>query len=80
MDEGNYRARLVGREIAWEKRDDLHAATPPLESLKALLSVCASSQGGASPHQIMAADVKREYSLGSQKMTKKEVTTARWPI
>ena len=33
----NYRARLVGREIAREKRDDILAATPPLESLKALL-------------------------------------------
>ena len=28
----NYRARLVGSEIAKEKRDDLFAATPPLES------------------------------------------------
>ena len=35
----NYRARLVGREIAWDKRDDLYAAIPPLESLKALMSV-----------------------------------------
>ena len=25
-----YRARLVGREIAREKRDDLFAGTPPL--------------------------------------------------
>ena len=57
----NYRARLVGREIAWEKRDDLYAATPPLESLKALVSVCSSSQQGASPHRIMAVDVKRAY-------------------
>ena len=30
----NYRARLVGREVAHDKRDDLYAATPPLESLK----------------------------------------------
>ena len=40
----NYRARLVGKEIAWEKRDDLFAATPPLESLKMILSICASNQ------------------------------------
>ena len=26
----NYRARLVGREVAHDKRDDLYAATPPL--------------------------------------------------
>ena len=32
----NYRDRLVGREIAWETRDDLFAATAPLESLKVI--------------------------------------------
>ena len=57
----NYRARLVGREIAKEKRDDLYAATPPLESLRALLSLCAGSQQGPDPHRIMAIDVKRAY-------------------
>ena len=40
----NVRCRLVGREIAKEKRDDLFAATPPLESLKTVLSLCASHQ------------------------------------
>ena len=40
----NLRARLVGREIAKDKRDDLFAAIPPLESLKAILSSCASHQ------------------------------------
>ena len=40
----NVRARLVGRELNLEKRDDLFAATPPLESLKAILSICASRQ------------------------------------
>ena len=32
----NYRARLVGREINTHVRQDLFAATPPLESLRAL--------------------------------------------
>ena len=57
----NYRARLVGREVAYDKRDDLYAATPPLESLKAVLSLCASRQGGRSPSRIMALDVVRAY-------------------
>ena len=57
----NYRARLVGREIAWDKRDDLYAATPPLESLKAVLSVCASAQRGPQACRVMAIDVKRAY-------------------
>ena len=55
----NYRARFVGREIAREKRDDLYAATPPLESLRALLSLCGGSQKGADQQRIMAIDVKR---------------------
>ena len=55
----NYRAHVVGREIAREKRDDLYAATPPLESLRALVFLCAGSQKGAEPHRIMAIDVKR---------------------
>ena len=40
----NYRARLVGDEIARNKRDDLYAAAPPLESLGALLLYCAGSR------------------------------------
>ena len=47
----NLRARLVGREIAKDKRDDLFAAIPPLESLKAILSICASHQDGGSPRR-----------------------------
>ena len=57
----NIRARLVGREIAKDKRDDLFAATPPLESLKAILSICASHQVGSGPYRVMAIDVKRAY-------------------
>ena len=55
----NYRARLVGREVAYDKRDDLYAATPPLESLRAILSLCASKQDGAAPYRVMALDVAR---------------------
>ena len=51
----------MGREIARDKRDDLYAATPPLESLRAIHSLCASSQKGTNPYRIMAIDVKRTY-------------------
>ena len=41
----NYRCRLVGRELNLYKRDDLFAGTPPLESLKFVVSRCASNKG-----------------------------------
>ena len=44
-DAPNYRARLVGREIKTDERPDLFAATPPLESLRYIVSKCASNQG-----------------------------------
>ncbi len=57
----NYRARLVGRELKLDNRLDLFAATPPLEALKALCSICASRQDGSDPHRLMSIDVKRAY-------------------
>ena len=60
----NYRARLVGREIATEKRDDLFAATPPLESMRMIISICASRQRASDRSKrfvIMTNDVKRAY-------------------
>ena len=57
-----YRSRLVGRELKrGEKRDDLFAATPPLESLKTVISLCSSRQWRCEPHRIMSIDVKRAY-------------------
>ena len=64
IDNPNYRARLVGREIAREKRDDLFAATPPLESLRFIVSKCSSNQYHANSedrHIIMSNDIKRAY-------------------
>ena len=60
----NYRARLVGREIKRDKREDLFAATPPLESLRMILSICAGHQHERNPSDnniIMTNDVKRAY-------------------
>ena len=65
----NYRATLVGREVACEKRDDLYAATLPLESLRALLSLCASRQKGRNPWRIMAIDVKRACVYAGDALT-----------
>ena len=60
----NYRARLVGREIAYDKREHLFAATPPLESLRIIISRCASNQGNRRAELnfiVMSNDVKRAY-------------------
>ena len=57
----NYRARLVGREIRTDSRLDLFAATPPLESLRMICSMCASNQDRKNPYRIMSVDVRRAY-------------------
>ena len=57
----NYRARLVGREIKIDKRLDLFAATPPLESLRLMCSLCASNQWRRDPYRILSIDIKRAY-------------------
>jgi hypothetical protein len=60
----DYRARLVAREIKTDLRPDLFAATPPLESLRTIISICASNQHARSPgerHVIMSNDIKRAY-------------------
>ena len=54
----NYRSRLVVREIKKDTRSDLFAATPPLEALKAIISMCASGNRGET---IMVNDVSRAY-------------------
>ena len=57
----NYRSRLVGREIRTDSRLDLFAATPPLESLRIICSMCASNQDRRNPYMIMSVDVRRAY-------------------
>ena len=44
--EPNYRSRYVGREFKGSDHcDDLFAATPPIESIRALISLAASQKG-----------------------------------
>jgi len=63
-DNPNCRARLVGRELAFKKRTDLFAATPPLEALRMMVSLVACRQGSRNPKDrfiLMTNDVKRAY-------------------
>ena len=62
-DSPNYRSRLVGREIKKDKivRNDLYAATPPLEVIKLLIAKCAMGQGSNRPLRIATVDVRRAY-------------------
>ena len=57
----NYRSRMVGREIKYDKRMDLFSATPPLETLKLLISMCARRQNDARPCRMAIIDIKRAY-------------------
>ena len=57
----NYRARLVGREIKTDERPDLFAATHPLESLRYIISRCATSQRRQRPHGSLSIGVSRAY-------------------
>ena len=58
----NYRSRLVGREIKTDSRLDLFSATPPLDVMKFLMSMCAQSQNGKrGPMRLATIDIKRAY-------------------
>jgi len=57
----NYRSRMVGREIKCDKRMDLFSATPPLETLKMITSICARRQSDAKPCRMAIVDIKRAY-------------------
>ena len=59
--EDNYRSRLVGRELNLDKRNDLFAPTPPLEAMKAPISLCAKSQDAREPLRFVTIDIKRAY-------------------
>ena len=54
----DYRSRLVAREVNTHKRDDLFAATPPLEALQVILSMAATANRG---EMVMVNDVGRAF-------------------
>ena len=49
-DNPNYRSRLVAREVRRKRKDPMFAPTPPLESLRTILSLTAATIGGADEH------------------------------
>ena len=56
------RARLVAKEIKRDKREDLFAATPPLEAKKVLFSQCVSRRSkSGKPLKLAFIDIKRAY-------------------
>ena len=55
-----YRSRLVAQELNQSKRDDIFAATPPLEALKLVLSVLASTRR-QKYWKLDSIDIKRAY-------------------
>lgn len=62
------RNRLVAKEIKRDQRDDLFAATPPLEAKKALFSLAATAEFGRrkskqlkGPRKLLFVDIRRAY-------------------
>ena len=58
----NYRSRLVAKEFNMSKEMGLFAATPPLEALKYLLSVAATSSDGTGGPR--AASARQGWDAG----------------
>ena len=54
----NVRSRLVAKEFNNKKCDDLFAGTPPVEAMRAIISMAAS---GATPKTLMTVDVSRAF-------------------
>ena len=56
-----YRSRLVGRDFNTGKDDSLYASTPPLESLRLVLSWAATVgfENGKHENNVMINDVRR---------------------
>ena len=61
------RSRLVAKEIKRDNRDDMFAATPPLEAKKALFSLAVTSEYGSrtsrrkNKKKLLFIDVRRAY-------------------
>ena len=56
-----YRCRLVAREIKRSNTVEMFAATPPLSSIRSVISIAASNQHRADPHHLLFLDVRRAY-------------------
>ena len=58
-----YRSRLVAKEIKMDNREDLFAATPPLEAKKALISLAMTEGIGWNREGIRRNQLKFEFIL-----------------
>ena len=63
-----YRSRLVAQELNQEKRDDIFAATPPLEVLRLMLSILASTRP-KKKWKLDSIDIRRAYFHAQAKRT-----------
>ena len=57
----NYRSRFVGREFNVGCDDALHAATPPLEAFRVVISHAATHSQGGARCSVMVDDMRRAY-------------------
>ena len=59
----DYRSRLVAKDIKRDKRDDLFAATPPLEALKMVLTLAVTKilRRKWAKRKIEVIDIKRAF-------------------
>ena len=57
----NYRSRLVAKEYANSEADGIFAATPPLETLRVLISEAATVEKSKGEKVIMIADISRAF-------------------
>ena len=59
----DYRSRMVAKDIKhkWDVREELFAATPPLEAFRLVLSHAATVERGAKRRCVMTNDVRRAY-------------------
>ena len=71
--EPELRSRLVAKEIKRDNRDDMFAATPPLEAKKALFSLAVTSEYGKRTarrkhkKKLLLIDVRRAYLYAAAK-------------
>ena len=71
--EPELRSRLVAKEIKRDNRDDMFAATPPLEAKKALFSLAVTSEYGKRTarrkckKKLLCIDVRRAYFYAAAK-------------
>ena len=64
-----YRSRLVAKEIKRDRREDLFAATPPLEAKTALSSLpVTGARNKSKPLKLPSIDVKKAYVYAPGKM------------